>query len=111
MVLNWKKGFNPEKIIEDIEKSRKLDSSGKVSFQGWEQRSNFLLIKEMLDFPLEIIDRDKTEIVHKTIFELGTKGSLNKADILKEVRKKVRNFIEREKKEYVLFSTISIKKK
>ncbi|MGE4501084.1 MAG: hypothetical protein AB7C96_12110 [Hydrogenovibrio sp.] len=48
MAVRWKKGFNPEIVIEKLSKIRTLDGE-KVSFLGWEYEEFISVLKSMVD--------------------------------------------------------------
>jgi len=107
MAISWNKNYNPAKVIEKIESSRKI-KDGKVTFEGWGFKEFEVLIYSMLIFPPQIPEIDARELVSKAIFAAGAKGVVTPQSILREANKLEREYQNLPVHRFALATSISV---
>ena len=108
MTVEWKDKNSAKIIIEEIEKLRTIDESGKVRFQGLIFYTLKTLIYNFLNFSQEISEVDARFIVNKGIFNTGSTGEITLDNLIKEMNELEKNFLSIPKQRYVLVTSISI---
>lgn len=111
MQLVWKSSnkYNPETILQRIEKSRSIDENGRVSFSGFEIEQNLSVLKSMVLFPDEIPEIERTRSIWQIIS--SEKEEFIASKILRKINKYFNDLEKAERKKYYLLSSISLSKK
>ena len=106
-MAKWLKHYNPQPLIDRLNKSRTINKDGNVQFGGFDIFINSAHIDSMLELAIDLPDYEKRGLVKRAIFK-AAKKNITKNSLLKEV-----NLIEREyhtarDKTYYLVTSISI---
>ena len=108
MPVNWKKEYQPEKIIKNIEDSRKIGDDGKVQFEGFGFKEFEVLLYSMLDFNEDVPEIDARHMITNAIFKAGAKGVISTKSLFTEVSRLEREYQDSPIHRYALLTSISI---
>ena len=109
MKLGWRKGFNPEIIIERIKAVRSIDGD-KVSFAGLEFHEYEAIIKSMVarsdNIPSYVNDR----YIFRAISAAAKKADFDKDDLLDCISQEFHSYLKLPRKPQTLVTSLSIQK-
>ncbi len=108
MTINWNQSYNPEVILDKIEKRRKISDNGKVSFTGFEISIFETILHSMLIFPTDLPEVLTRNWIFKTLINIGEKGEINKTRFIAEINRICNSFIETPIQKFVLLTSLSI---
>jgi len=63
MAATWIKGYSPELLTQRLEETKTVDSKRKVSFQGFEFKSNIVVLNSMVSCNSDIPEPEKKRII------------------------------------------------
>ncbi|MCG8043915.1 MAG: hypothetical protein JAY72_21200 [Candidatus Thiodiazotropha endolucinida] len=107
MAVKWIAKINPKHILEKIDKSKSINSEGKISFEGFSLEDNKAALNHMLDFNSDVPDYERKRIIWQGLVNTGEKTTIDQVSFLKEVTKLQGNYLRRKEKTYVLSSSLS----
>ena len=107
-MVSWVKGYNPELIAQQMEKTKSVSGNSKVSFSGFEHSEHVVLLNSMICVKEEIPEVEKRRIINQATFNAGEKGVITQKSILREVGKLENEFLNKEEKKYRLVTSISV---
>ncbi len=106
-MAKWLKHYDPQPLIDRLNKSRTLNKDGNVQFGGFDIFVNSAHIDSMLELAIDLPDYEKRGLVESAIFKAGKKN-ITKNSLLKEVNLIERQYHTAAEKTYHLVSSISI---
>jgi hypothetical protein len=86
-MARWDRKYNPSVLVQELEKSRSINSEGKAQFGGFGIMTISPKLEAMLSMNPEITLEDKHEIVQQSIFNVGNSGALSPKAILAEINR------------------------
>ncbi len=111
-MANWrnkeKEGYKPELVAQEMEKTKILSDTGKVSFKGFESLGHFVLLNSMITLNEEVPEIEKRRMIRQAAFNAGAKGKITSESILNEVAKLERTYLSTTPKKFKLITEISI---
>ncbi len=106
---DWIKGIRTE-ILNRINKIKKIDSDGNLSFTGFEFDTLIPLLVTSIKISKEVPDIEKTSIIKRSVFKVARAKKLTSKLLLREIAHNQQSFLMRPKKKFILVSDISIDK-
>jgi len=106
-LAKWLKHYNPQPLIDRLNKSRTINKDGNVQFGGFDIFITLAHIDSMLELSIDLPDYEKRGLVEKAIFKAGKKN-ITKNSLLKEVNLIERQYHAAEDKTHYLVTSISI---
>ena len=106
-MAKWLKHYNPQPLIDRLNKSRTINKDGNVQFGGFEVFINLAHIDSMLQLAIDIPDYEKRSLVQSAIFKAGKKN-ITKGSLLKGVNLIEKQYHTAADKKYYLVTSISI---
>lgn len=107
MRLTWRKGFDPEAVLERIRPLRTLDG-GKVAFKGWEVEQHVTVLQSMIEPPEEIPSEIADGLVWRGLFAAGATKDFKAGDILRCIGKSFDGYLAEVSQSFTLATTISL---
>lgn len=108
MSAKWLERYDPDHIAECLEKSKLVDKSGKVSFQGLGFSNYIVVLSSMILLNNKIPEIEKGSIIRKSVFNVAKKGKITAKTLLNEINSLEKKYLNRKSKKYVLITTLSI---
>lgn len=109
MTVKWKKGYQPELVVEKIESTRKIQPDNKVKFEGFIFTEYQAVLFGMLDFVNDLPEAEVRNILRRSLFTLGEKGALSSKQLLDEINKQASLYLKSPVSRYVLLTSLSIR--
>jgi hypothetical protein len=106
-MARWLKDYNPQPLIDRLNKSRSINKEGQVQFGGFDIYKCLAHIDLMLELAIDLPDYEKRGLVQNAIFKAG-KVNITKDSLLKELTLIEKQYLVAEEKIYYLVSSISI---
>jgi len=103
----WIKDFNPQPLIDRLNKTRAINQNGNVQFSGFDLLVNLAHIDSMLELSIDVPDYEKRGLIKSAIFKAG-KQNITKKSLLKELNLLERQYYTVEEVKYYLRTSISI---
>lgn len=108
MSVNWKKGYDTERLAQKLEAAKSTDSSGKVTFNAFEFEDCAAVLFNIIECNGDVPESDKHKMVHGALFSAGHKGIITASTILSEFRKLESAFLKQPPSQYVLCTSLSV---
>jgi hypothetical protein len=109
-MARWDRKYNPSVLVQELEKSRSINSEGKAQFGGFGIMTISPKLEAMLSMNPEITLEDKHEIVQQSIFNVGNSGALSPKAILAEINRFERDYSSSCEQNYILATSLSVNK-
>src|SRR4030065_2334614 len=109
-MARWDKRYNPSILVQELEKSRSINSEGKAQFGGFGIMTISPKLEAMICMNPEITLEDKREIVQQSIFNVGNSGVLSPKAILTEINRFERDYSSSCEQNYILATSLSVDK-
>jgi hypothetical protein len=106
-VARWSKDYNPQPLLDRLNKSRSINKDGQVQFGGFGIYKYLAHIDLMLELAIDVPGYEKRGLVQNAIFKAG-KATITKGSLLKELNLIEKQYLVAEDKIYYLASSISI---
>ena len=106
-MARWSKDYNPQPLIDRLNKRRTINKEGQVQFGGFDIYKCLAHIDSMLELAIDVPSYEKRGLVRRAIFKAG-KETITKSSLLKEVNLIEKQYLVAEDKIYYLVSSISI---
>lgn len=110
MGATWKKGFNPDVILEKLKAIRTLDGQS-LMFSGLEYNEYIHVLKSMIDVGKGISPDIANELIVKGFHEAAKNPVLSQKDVITAVAKAVREHLGKPNTPYWLLTTTNISTK
>lgn len=107
---HWIKNVPRNEILNRINKIKKIDSDGKLSFGGFEFDTLLQLLVTSIITSEEVPDIEKTNIIQTSIFDVVRHKELTSKLFLRKIAENQKSFLMKPKKKFILASDISISK-
>jgi len=105
--VKWKKGFEPNVILDKLSEMRKLEGE-KLSFIGFEYQVYMTVLKSMITIDGNISPFVCNRLIVKGFHEAAKKEVLKPSNVLSVIRKFVREHQAKPDKSYFLLTTLNI---
>lgn len=109
-MAQWDRKYNPSVLVKELEKSRSINSEGRVQFGGFGIMTISPKLEAMICMNSEITLEDKHEIVQQSIFNVGNSGVLSPEAILTEINRFEKNYLSSREQNYILATSLSVNK-
>jgi hypothetical protein len=109
VTVSWNNQYNPNELAQYIEKCRKVDSAGKVHFEGFQMMEHYVLLYSMLDFPDAVPEIEGRRIALHAVFEAGKHGAITSKNLLAEANRLTQEYLQRPPERYVLVTALSFR--
>lgn len=108
-MAKWKKGYQQEPIIEEIEKTRRTNNDGSVSFDSWSGKIvHETVLYSMLDISTEITESEGRRLVRNAVKNVGKRGSITQEKLRREVSKLEASYLKKTTQRFSLVTSISL---
>lgn len=108
-MAKWIKGFEPQVILDQVEESKSLDSSGNVSFaMGLGFGDSSIVLSSMLAFNDAVPEIEQRKIINKALSVAGKRGQLTVASFLKQVNVLEGDYLKVPPQRFCVVAQISI---
>lgn len=108
MTITWKKGANPQPILDKLEKVTSRTKDGNVSYDGFDFHEASLLLYTLYNFPDDLPEADRKIFHNKSIFNTAKKGKLNPEQLLREIKRLYSEQKRLPDQKYFIATTLSI---
>ncbi|MGZ8176217.1 MULTISPECIES: hypothetical protein [Methylobacter] len=105
---SWDKSYNPELIVQRMEKVKTVSGEGQVTFIGFEYSEHLVLLNSMVKLDDEVPEIEKRRIINQAAFKAGAKGRITASSILSEICRLEKDYLLTDKKKFHLITDISI---
>jgi hypothetical protein len=111
MNISWNDQYDQSEIAQRIENTRKVDSSGNVTFAGtsFELITNRVVLHSMLKFPDSLPEIETRRIVEQAITNAGQKGHITTKSLLAEANRLAASYLKCPLERYVLVTSLSVR--
>jgi len=108
MAATWIKGYSPELLTQRLEEAKTVDAKGKVSFQGFEFKSNIVVLNSMVSCNSDIPEPEKKRIISNAAFHVASMGKITPQSLLSGINKFEKQYLTARSKKYILLTKLSI---
>ena len=108
-MAQWHRKYNPSILVQELEKSRSINSEGKAQFDGFGMMTISPKLQEMICMNSEITHEDKHGIVMQSIFNAG-RDTLTAETILTEINQLEGAYLSSCEHNYIVVTSLSIDK-
>jgi len=108
MAVKWAPGYNAATVAAEIEAIKRVDPSGRVSFDAlrfWDWEA---ILFSMLEFPEPIPETEARRIATQAAFAAAGAGTVTPQRLLAAVNRLTQAFLDRDSERYVLVATLSL---
>jgi hypothetical protein len=109
-MAEWIKHYDQNKLASELEKIKKVDKNGNVSFRSFEYLDYSLVLESMLTLNQIIPDYKKKNIIKDAISIAAKEGNISSDSLLANIKKLESGYLRRPFKKYKLVTSISINK-
>ena len=109
-MAQWDRRYNPSILVQELEKSRSINSEGRAQFGGFGIMTISPKLEAMICINPEITLEDKHEIVQQSIFNVANSGVLLPEAILVEINRLEKDYLSSRKHNYIIATSLSIDK-
>jgi len=106
---DWKKGFDPNQIVNKLEQCRHIDAQVRVTFKGFEFHEYRVILTEMFESSKSIPNADKSMIVLDAITNVGKLKKITATKLRREIVRLTNKYQSKPDIQYMLMCSISIK--
>lgn len=107
MSVKWKKGFNPDVILEKLSRIRMLGGD-KLSFKGFKYNEYIAVLKSMIEINVEVSAEVAHGLIVKGFHEAAKKKELTSVAVLSGIKNALREHLAKPSQLYWLLTTINI---
>ena len=108
MTVKWKKGYQPQCVVEKIESLRRVDPDGNVKFEGFIFKEYESILFGMMDFVRELPEAEARKILWRSLVTTGTRGIITPKRLITEINKRANKYLQTPVSRYVLLTSLSI---
>ena len=95
-------------ILESIERTRKINNDGTVSFTGFDFGETSTALSSFITFDSEIPKAQKNHIVTQTVFRAARQNAISRQRFLKSLNQEEKNYINKPLTDFYLLSSLSL---
>lgn len=107
-MANWRKGYDPNQLVQRIENTITISADGGVSSSGFQHFEHVVLLGSMLELNDQIPAIEKRQIINKTIFDSRSKGLVTSEAFRRHASKLESEYLRKPIADFYLLTEISI---
>ncbi len=109
MCARWNDLYNPQIIIDALNKIKTINKDGNVSFTGFEFQEYITVLSTSIIFSKELPRSLVKSILSDSIFSVAKEDNLSLRGLIAEISKRENAYLKKEPNKYFLLSDISLK--
>lgn len=95
-------------ILVELEKCKRVDSDGKIFFEGWPIVELYPTLEQAIDFPASLPEAERWRIMREALRATPANRPLNTRAFLGETKRLTQSFANTQPKPFVLAASISL---
>lgn len=95
-------------ILVELEKCKRIDSDGKIFFEGWPIVELYPTLEQAIDFPASLPEGERRRIMREALRTAAAKSPLNTTAFLGEIKRLTHAFANTQPKPFILATSISL---
>lgn len=107
-MIQWNNEYNPNEITKKINEIVIRKNDGSISFHAIPHIEYISVLESMLSFDVTIPELEKKKIVRGAVDATAKKGKITRENLLQEINKRTKSFLELPKNSYSLISWLPI---
>lgn len=104
----WIDDFDPKVVTDVIEDSKRIDESGKVTYQGIQHRDQITLLDSMISLDQSIPEFEKRKLISSAVNNAASSGNISPRTVRREIAKLEKKYLNQPLKKYKLFTSVSL---
>jgi hypothetical protein len=95
-------------ILVELEKCKRIDSDGKIFFEGWPIVELYPTLEQAIDFPASLPEGERSRIMREALRAAAANRPLNTGAFLGAIKRLTHSFATTKPKAFVLATSISL---
>src|SRR5262245_5205149 len=108
MTARMRKKFDIGPILVELEKCKRIDSDGKISFEGWPIIELYPTLEQAIDFSASLPEAERWRIMRDALRKAGATRPLSTTAFLGAIKRLTHSFANAQPRPFVLVTSISL---